>query len=290
MCLTTFFDCNVSTDATLPSVTVSPIATTKAFVCPACGVNKFTGKLSCCSRGGTWFNNCGDDGDEFDHTWREGLVSCQSKLWQRSYAICMSCFPLLAHVQMFTAAQTSNAPATIPACPKCASVVQNWTTNPVAVVLAVLGSAFAAIPTTQAFCTRGEKEFCRVTAPLMRKPRLQQRLSTDCRPFPCVPNAAWNRANPVVVVSVVPGSAAVAISTTQTFCSRGKKAFSPAKALWACLHNSHKKPKCKSFIRRILNHKALRSTRILESSSSLRTWSSSPVFSSFYYDQLLTVI
>ena len=42
------------------------------------------GKLSCCARGGEWFDNCGDDGDtNFDHTWAEGAAACEGKLTSR---------------------------------------------------------------------------------------------------------------------------------------------------------------------------------------------------------------
>ena len=45
--------------------------------CSKCGTIKRTGKLSCCTRGGAWFNNCGDPGDpKFDHTWLEGMQAC----------------------------------------------------------------------------------------------------------------------------------------------------------------------------------------------------------------------
>ena len=42
-----------------------------------CSRNKKSGKLSCCAHGGSWFKNCGDDGDQtFDHTWSEGIRAC----------------------------------------------------------------------------------------------------------------------------------------------------------------------------------------------------------------------
>ena len=45
--------------------------------CVKCVINK-DGKQSCCSRGGTWFKNCGDPGDtKFDHTWVEGIQACK---------------------------------------------------------------------------------------------------------------------------------------------------------------------------------------------------------------------
>ena len=46
--------------------------------CVKCGTSK-GGKRSCCARGGAWFKNCGDVGDmKFDHTWAEGIQSCES--------------------------------------------------------------------------------------------------------------------------------------------------------------------------------------------------------------------
>ena len=46
--------------------------------CLKCAITKKSGKLSCCARGGAWFKNCGDVGDsKFDHTWIEGIQSCQ---------------------------------------------------------------------------------------------------------------------------------------------------------------------------------------------------------------------
>ena len=49
---------------------------------------KKSGKLSCCTRGGAWYGNCGDPGDSrFDHTWFEGILSCKSK-FIRLYESC----------------------------------------------------------------------------------------------------------------------------------------------------------------------------------------------------------
>ena len=48
--------------------------------CESCGAFKKTGQLSCCALGGTWFDNCGPDGDSnSDHTWLEGIQACQSE-------------------------------------------------------------------------------------------------------------------------------------------------------------------------------------------------------------------
>ena len=47
--------------------------------CPKCGKGKKSGKLSCCARGGAWFQKCGDgDDSKFDHTWVEGIQACNS--------------------------------------------------------------------------------------------------------------------------------------------------------------------------------------------------------------------
>ena len=46
--------------------------------CPECGIDKESGKLSCCAAGGSWVNTCGDPGDtDFDHTWFEGILACE---------------------------------------------------------------------------------------------------------------------------------------------------------------------------------------------------------------------
>ena len=70
--------------------TKAPITTTEAPTgviistptCPKCGVNKRSGKLSCCASGGAWFKNCGhgDDPVPKDHTWGEGTEACQGNL------------------------------------------------------------------------------------------------------------------------------------------------------------------------------------------------------------------
>ena len=53
-----------------PTATLNP-------VCPKCGT-KTNGKRSCCLRGGTWFNKCGNPGDaKFEHTWFEGIQACK---------------------------------------------------------------------------------------------------------------------------------------------------------------------------------------------------------------------
>ena len=62
---------------------VTPAPTEHGFACPKCGVIKRSrsGSLSCCTRGGAWFKNCGDEGDnKFDHTWSEGIRACARKL------------------------------------------------------------------------------------------------------------------------------------------------------------------------------------------------------------------
>ena len=37
-----------------------------------------SGKLSCCARGGAWFENCGtSDNSNTEHTWVEGVQACK---------------------------------------------------------------------------------------------------------------------------------------------------------------------------------------------------------------------
>ena len=62
--------------------------TPASVACPKCGTNK-AGKISCCARGGSWFQNCGEFGDsKFDHTWGDGIQSCQSELEYEYLSIC----------------------------------------------------------------------------------------------------------------------------------------------------------------------------------------------------------
>ena len=59
--------------------TVADLTAVSSSVCPKCGVVKGSGAWSCCARGGSWFENCGDVGDtKFDHTWTEGVRVCRS--------------------------------------------------------------------------------------------------------------------------------------------------------------------------------------------------------------------
>ena len=45
--------------------------------CTQCGSTNKSGKRSCCARGGSWFEKCGDVGEaKFDHTWAEGIQAC----------------------------------------------------------------------------------------------------------------------------------------------------------------------------------------------------------------------
>ena len=45
--------------------------------CPKCGTAKKSGKLSCCARGGAWFQKCGAAGDtHFEHSWTDGIQAC----------------------------------------------------------------------------------------------------------------------------------------------------------------------------------------------------------------------
>ena len=50
-------------------------------ICPKCGTNAKSGKLSCCAPEGAWYKNCGNEkGDtRFDHTWQEGIQACARK-------------------------------------------------------------------------------------------------------------------------------------------------------------------------------------------------------------------
>ena len=65
--------CHVNTPAgTLRPITVS--------VCPRCGTIEKSGKMSCCGRGGSWFDKCGSAGNAKNHhTWSEGIQACKAR-------------------------------------------------------------------------------------------------------------------------------------------------------------------------------------------------------------------
>ena len=45
-------------------------------VCLKCGTIQRSGKQSCCARGGSWFGNCGADGE---HKWSQGFLACRAR-------------------------------------------------------------------------------------------------------------------------------------------------------------------------------------------------------------------
>ena len=53
---------------------------TVSSVCPKCGTIGKSGKSSCCGRGGSWYRNCGNAGNEkAGHTWYEGVQACNTR-------------------------------------------------------------------------------------------------------------------------------------------------------------------------------------------------------------------
>ena len=68
---------------------IAPITRMTTKVCLNCGIIKKNGKLSCCARGGAWYDKCGNPGEaNFDHTWDEGILVCQCKFTQGIYVTC----------------------------------------------------------------------------------------------------------------------------------------------------------------------------------------------------------
>ena len=71
------------------SVATPPVTVKPSTTCAKCGKIKKSKKLSCCARGGAWYNKCGDEGDsKFDHTWLEGVQACKGKLTANWTGIC----------------------------------------------------------------------------------------------------------------------------------------------------------------------------------------------------------
>ena len=51
--------------------------------CPKCGIIEKSGRLSCCGRGGSWFDNCGSVASIGpDYTWYEGVRACKARQFQ----------------------------------------------------------------------------------------------------------------------------------------------------------------------------------------------------------------
>ena len=66
----------ISLHTPTPAAATTPISP----VCPACGIVKRSGKLSCCAPGGSWFGNCGSAGNaNLEHTWHEGIRVCNTQ-------------------------------------------------------------------------------------------------------------------------------------------------------------------------------------------------------------------
>ena len=63
-----------TTTVTSPK-TRSAITPTK---CPKCGLSP-KGNPSCCGHGGAWRGKCGDDAENNEHTWSEGVEACLRK-------------------------------------------------------------------------------------------------------------------------------------------------------------------------------------------------------------------
>lgn len=77
---------STSTTTTSTTTTITVPTTTTMPSCSQCGVNKASGRLSCCFEGGSWFKQCGDVGDPgFAYTWYQGIQSCKRKFRSHQY-------------------------------------------------------------------------------------------------------------------------------------------------------------------------------------------------------------
>ena len=79
-----------NSDALYPSLVDIPVTTMLTAVgssstrveCTQCGTTKKSGTSSCCARYGSWFKQCGDEGEKgFPYTWAEGIQACKSKFF-----------------------------------------------------------------------------------------------------------------------------------------------------------------------------------------------------------------
>ena len=92
--------------------------------CPVCGGTARSGKRSCCSRGGSWFGKCGDQGNpNFEHNWIEGTEACRGKAiasltHAHSQLMVVRAIPAYTITQIRTDA-TMPTTTTTPLCPIC---------------------------------------------------------------------------------------------------------------------------------------------------------------------------
>ena len=62
----------------MPTPAVTTVSASSA--CPECGIIRKSGKMSCCSRGGSWFGKCESAGNaKLKHTWYEGIWACDGR-------------------------------------------------------------------------------------------------------------------------------------------------------------------------------------------------------------------
>ena len=109
-----------------------PVATKAArvfLVCPKCGINKKTGQLSCCARGGAWFKNCGDFcGANVTYTWFEGIRACEGEetcfIFFLMLALC-ACLPCIRNNKCVLSFVAANVTASTSACPQCGKFAQS---------------------------------------------------------------------------------------------------------------------------------------------------------------------
>ena len=74
-----------------PATLAMPTSTMANLICPECGTNKKSGRLSCCARGGAWFKQCGDAGEsQFAHTWTQGIQACRGLSSSVKFVPCVS--------------------------------------------------------------------------------------------------------------------------------------------------------------------------------------------------------
>ena len=112
---------------TAASRSVEPV-----FVCPKCGVNRKSGKRSCCAFGGAWFEKCGDGSDPmFEHTWLEGFNTCTNKLTNsEATVIAATTIPVITAPASITAPSVTTTTTTLSivaktTCPKCGTNKKN---------------------------------------------------------------------------------------------------------------------------------------------------------------------
>ena len=113
-----------------PSTTGSEVITTATTAaCPKCGAISPLGKPSCCAPYAAWHGKCGNEGENKEHTWSEGVKACLRKTVYILLSVIVAhccfclCYPTIStritDGEVITIGSTETLRTTSSKCSKC---------------------------------------------------------------------------------------------------------------------------------------------------------------------------